>query len=53
MYKVYVTCKQCDFNCSYAAADVSSLRTCILDALEIFNLDKVTIHIRKEDEKKK
>lgn len=58
MYKVFVSSKLCaDFACSYSAADLSHLRTCVLDALMLFNLDNVHIHIGKvndkENEKKK
>lgn len=54
MYKVFVSSKLCDdFAASYSAADVSHLRTCILNALMLFNLDNIDIHICKVDEKKK
>lgn len=54
MFKVFVSSKLCDdFACSYSAADISHLRTCVLDALMLFNLDNVHIHICKTDEKKK
>lgn len=54
MFKVFVSSKLCDrFVCSYSAADISHLRTCVLDALLLFNLDNVHIHICKTDEKKK
>lgn len=54
MFKVFVSSKLCDdFACSYSAADLSHLRTCVLDVLMLFNLDNVHIHIAKVDEKKK
>lgn len=51
MYKVFVSSKLCD-DFAFSAADVSHLRTCILDVLMLFNLDNVHIHICKIDEKK-
>lgn len=56
MYKVFVSSKLCDdFAVSCSAADLSHLRTCVLDALLLFNLDNVHIHIGKfpDNEKKK
>lgn len=54
MYKVFVSSKLCDdFSAFYSVADVSHLRTCVLDALMLFNLDNVHIDICKADEKKK
>lgn len=54
MFKVIVSSKLCDdFACSYSAADLSDLRTSVLDALMHFNLDNVHIHIAKVCEKKK
>lgn len=55
MFKVFVySTFECDeLVCSYDAADVSHLRTCVLDALDYFDFAPVSIKIVKADEKKK
>ena len=58
MYKVFVYSSfDCDdLVCSYDAADVSHLRTCVLDALDaldFYDFAPVSIKIVKVDEKKK
>ena len=55
MFKVFVYSSfQCDeLVCTYDAADVSHLRTCVLDALDYYDFVPVCIKVVKTYEKKK
>ena len=54
MYKVYVfSLFNDDVLGTFSASDVSSLRTCLIHILSVYNLGNVYVHFCKTDEKKK